>query len=624
MQDLLRAASSGCDRLLVVELYFQGDGPTYVALAWGLDEGRSILIWRDGHSPEVKELTAGQRLAFAKLLDDLPSAGVREGAGRDAYDGYAVRVTGRIKGKTHGGSKLNPRIPIDPDEEIDRQVEKDDYWYDRFFRWVGTVGSDPFERDEPGVREHPQQTAAVRTGNLSSPGPGSPFAGLGGHFGGDPAAAKAFLKELVDPAPLVPGVRLRVGKLLADLGSENWKPRDAALRELVRIGPKVGPLTREAMKTFSPEAAARAQRLLQTFKELAESRATFVNEAIDLLAGRKDRAVLDSLVALLGHQDRNIRRAAEYGVRRLTGMRFGYNADASANQRCAAAAKWATWWKAAREEFDFAPAGNGQRVAGVLAWDLSTPEAVLVGLHGKVIWSRQLPKPSCCADALSNGNILINRYDVESDQTVLEEYGPKGEMVWTTDGLELARDVHGAERLMNGNTLVVDRPNGRLLEIGFWGRRIAWQHEFGHRRLCAAQRLSNGNTLLCFFEGELQEINRAGKVVWSKADLRLTNDAQKLPNGNLLIVDFSGSRVVQLDKNGRGVWSWTSDRTGRPISARRLPNQRTVVQTSRGGLIMIDPTGENAKRLDTGKVRLTCYPQIRLAPAGAARSAKAP
>jgi len=185
-----------------------------------------------------------------------------------------------------------------------------------------------------------------------------------------PAAARAFLKELVDPTPLPPAARRRAGKLLADVDNESWRVREAASKELVRMGPRAAPLVARAAKDATGELAVRAEQILAAYRAAQAHRPSLLNQAVDLLAGRKDKTVVDSLLVLLGHADGGIRHVAEYALRRITGKRFGYNAHAPKPERRAAARRWAAWWKAGRRTFAFdrAPAG---RIAGVLCRDIA-------------------------------------------------------------------------------------------------------------------------------------------------------------------------------------------------------------------------------------------------------------
>ena len=51
--------------------------------------------------------------------------------------------------------------------------------------------------------------------------------------------------------------------------------------------------------------------------------------------------------------------------------------------------------------------------------------------------------------------------------------------------------------------------------------------------------------------------NAKGKVVWQKTGLRSPISAQRLNNGNTLIAEHSGARVIEVDRKGQIVWQKT-------------------------------------------------------------------
>ena len=440
-------------------------------------------------------------------------------------------------------------------------------------------------------------------------------------IGEDPVAARAFLKGLIEPAPLAPEVHRRLEGLLADLGDDTWAVREVASAELLRIGPRAGARVAPLVDSHSAEVASRARQLLRAYTAAQEGRASVLGEAVDLLAREKDPAVADCLVALLGHADADLRHVAEYRLRSITGMRFGYNAHAPEADRRAAVAKWGAWWRQARATFDFVPAEEVPRILGVVTCNSARREICLVGLDGRLIYSRQTIRPPRGAEALPNGHLLVSYY--EEKQTHLEEYDPNGQVVWSNRDLALAGMVRDLRRLPNGNTLGIDYTGHRVIEIDRSGSRIAWQHEFGPTSVCAAQRLASGNTLLCSFQGGIREVTPDGRVAWEGGRLGYTRDAEKLPNGNVLVVDYLRNRVVELTVAGKEVWSWGGSAEARVTAASRLPDGRTVVQaSSRDGLILIDAAGANATLLPVPNAAFSCYRQFRVAPAGAEGTAK--
>ena len=431
--------------------------------------------------------------------------------------------------------------------------------------------------------------------------------------GKNPQAARAFLRELVSPAPLPAETARRVQRLLADLGSDSWRTRQGASRALREIGPRAEPIV-AAATSASGEVAARARAILETYRAAQAGRPGRLVEAVALLADRKDKGLLDALVALLDHRDAAVRHVSEYGLRRLTGENFGFSAHAPRPARRAAARRWAAWWQTHRRRFDFAPPANRLRGAAVLCWSRIEKKVCLFALDGKLLWSRDLPKPPYSADILANGHLVLS-YCTTSEPPA-QEIDRQGKVVWRVEVPALRGTLRDVTRLPSGNTLGIDTKARRVIEIDAIGRRIVWQHAVPGGFLNAAQRLANGNTLLCTSTGQILEVTRAGKTVWSQTRPRHVRDAQKLPNGNVLLVDLAAGRTAEIARDGKEVWSWSGLRPGAVVGARRLPDGRTVVQDRSAGLLAIDPTGRNAVPFAAAP-RLICYREFRLAPAGA-------
>ncbi len=131
------------------------------------------------------------------------------------------------------------------------------------------------------------------------------------------------------------------------------------------------------------------------------------------------------------------------------------------------------------------------------------------------------------ARKLANGNYLVPHLLAFA----VKEYGPDGNVVSTirTDLPELGgREAKvwpfTAIRLEDGNTLVTLTNGNRVVEFDAAGK-VVWKltnDDVGGRFAdpCGAQRLQNGNTIVCCYgqkdpaKPKLLEVTRAGKVVW--------------------------------------------------------------------------------------------------------------
>lgn len=131
------------------------------------------------------------------------------------------------------------------------------------------------------------------------------------------------------------------------------------------------------------------------------------------------------------------------------------------------------------------------------------------------------------ARKLANGNYLVPHLLAFA----VKEYGPDGNVVSTirTDLPELGgREAKvwpfTAIRLEDGNTLVTLTNGNRVVEFDAAGK-VVWKltnDDVGGRFAdpCDAQRLQNGNTIVCCYgqkdpaKPKLLEVTRAGEVVW--------------------------------------------------------------------------------------------------------------
>ena len=65
-----------------------------------------------------------------------------------------------------------------------------------------------------------------------------------------------------------------------------------------------------------------------------------------------------------------------------------------------------------------------------------------------------------------------------------------------------------------------------------------------------------GNTLITelSYNSRVIEVDSSGTIVWEKAGLNYSVDAERLANGNTLIADCGANRVIEIDYAGNVVW----------------------------------------------------------------------
>lgn len=253
--------------------------------------------------------------------------------------------------------------------------------------------------------------------------------------------------------------------------------------------------------------------------------------------------------------------------------------------------------------------------------DLARPRIVEVNMLGEIVWEYNIPNelkdytnPGFSAVPLENGNILA----AFPRNGVYEINRTTKAIVWKFIDPKAS---HDAERLANGNTLVVDGGYGRdtmedaqVREINPQGE-VVWSwyakdefnrapynvitnNEWTHTN--AASRLENGNTLVSLRNFNLvAEVDRNGKLVriLGEGVMRQQHDPEELPNGNLLFANPGRPpQAIEINSSGTIVWSYLilQDIPFASASTRdadRLQNGNTLI-TAANRLIEVTPQGD--------------------------------
>lgn len=222
---------------------------------------------------------------------------------------------------------------------------------------------------------------------------------------------------------------------------------------------------------------------------------------------------------------------------------------------------------------------------------------VQVNRKGRVIWNygydlgETLAKPNfiqendyslLISDTHHNRVIEISKFEKE---LLLELQGP------VDQPLHYPRS---AQKLKNGNYLIADQGNQRLIELTP-DNQVVWQ--YSDKNLIHspyyAEALENGNILFVdSFLKRVLEINRQGHVQWyygapvtskpvpTESILFGPTYATRLPNGNTLIADTYHHRVLEVNLNKTILWEYTGHASaGRvnPTSVRQLADGHLMI-----------------------------------------------
>src|SRR3954471_18504440 len=136
----------------------------------------------------------------------------------------------------------------------------------------------------------------------------------------------------------------------------------------------------------------------------------------------------------------------------------------------------------------------------VLAQDKG--KVAIIGTDGKVEWEVECKYNSHDVHLLPNGNLLLH-----TAAATVTEMTPKKEVVWkyeakAKDGYKGRVEVHAFQRLADGNTMVAESGNRRIVEVDKDGKivkEVALKVEKPnpHTDTRMVRKLDSGNYLVC-------------------------------------------------------------------------------------------------------------------------------
>lgn len=199
-------------------------------------------------------------------------------------------------------------------------------------------------------------------------------------------------------------------------------------------------------------------------------------------------------------------------------------------------------------------------------------------------------------------------------------------------------DIYKPDKTWHGTTLLPnnhkpERP--RIIEVNMQGQ-IVWEYVLpfylkGYTNPgFDVERVPNNNILFVLPLKGVYEIDRSGKTVWSYMDSKITHDADRLPNGNTLIVcggrdEKFQAQVKEVSPKGKIVWAWHAknhfykspykdiylDGWTHANAVTRLPNGNTLISLRNFNFaVEVDPQGEVVKTLGKGILYYPHDPEV--------------
>lgn len=111
---------------------------------------------------------------------------------------------------------------------------------------------------------------------------------------------------------------------------------------------------------------------------------------------------------------------------------------------------------------------------------------------------------------MENGNIMVSD---SVNNRIIEINKKSKELVWEYGDLMRPKD---ADEMENGNILITDSGNNRIIEVEKESKNIVWFYSMDLIEPYEADRLENGNTLIGGgLAGNIIEVNQYGTIVWT-------------------------------------------------------------------------------------------------------------
>ena len=112
----------------------------------------------------------------------------------------------------------------------------------------------------------------------------------------------------------------------------------------------------------------------------------------------------------------------------------------------------------------------------------------------------------------------------------------------------------------------------------------------------AARKLRTGEVAYVTLAGRCVRLDAAGKEVanFEVSPTSPTGNMDLLPNGHVLLANYSGGKVTEFDEKGKEVWAATVQR---PTSVARLANGHVLVCSLTGQCVIeLDRDGKEVRK----------------------------
>ncbi len=217
----------------------------------------------------------------------------------------------------------------------------------------------------------------------------------------------------------------------------------------------------------------------------------------------------------------------------------------------------------------------------------------------------------------------------QEEETTIEPTIPRG-----TADPDFSIEVYKPDKVYAGTTLLPDNHNPdktRVIEVNMLGE-IVWEYVLPSNLKqytnpgFDVEPLSNDNILIVLPRKGIYEIDRKGNVVWSYLDVKVSHDADRLSNGNTLVVfgnndEMTDAQVKEITPAGKIIWSWyAKDHFSEDVnnqgwthtnSVTRLKNGNTLISPRNFNILVeVDPQGSVVRTIGKNYLKKQHDPEI--------------
>lgn len=180
---------------------------------------------------------------------------------------------------------------------------------------------------------------------------------------------------------------------------------------------------------------------------------------------------------------------------------------------------------------------------------------------------------------IRSGNVLVATHNS------IVEIDSEGKQLWEKTGFNQVSD---AQRLENGNIMIVDTNSRRIVEFNSAGKEIR-VIQISNNQPWRCLPLPTGEVVvtLSTHQQSVQIYDSKGNLARSLGDFYYPMDLQLLPNGNLLVVESNRSEIKEVSLKGAIVWS------------RQIPNGVYCARMRENGELLVGSNNDYRVRLYT-------------------------